>query len=50
MVLDPKIIHWKTKPDLRVIILVADAPSHGKRYSGNCLDGYPEDDLEPEIL
>ncbi len=27
--IDPTIIHWKTRENLRVIFLIADAPTHG---------------------
>ena len=34
MAIDPNVISWRTKNDLRVIILVADAPNRGKKYNG----------------
>lgn len=40
-------LKWRSKQ--KFIVLIADAPTHGKKYNGGCDDGYPDEDIRDAI-
>lgn len=40
-------LKWKSLN--KFVVLIADAPTHGKRYNGGCDDSYPDEDIEDAI-
>ncbi len=45
--LDETKITWKS--DLKYLILITDAPAHGKKYNNCDRDDFPDEDLQEEI-
>ena len=41
-------LEWKGRK--KYIILIADAPCHGKKFNGGCSDNYPDDKGLKEVL
>lgn len=33
----------------KIALLICDAPCHGKKWTGNVLDDYPDEDLEDAL-
>lgn len=41
------ILKWD-KP-FKIALLICDAPSHGSKWAGKCLDDYPNEDLSDAL-